>query len=191
MSSADIKKIVVLGPESTGKSSLCEQLARHYRTEWCPEYAREYLLKHGKDYSYEDLLSIAQGQVRLEDEYIFRVLDRLPTGARLASPVSLLFFDTDMYVMKVWCEHVFGNCHPFILKQAAARQYDLYLLCNTDLPWVQDELREYPDPHMRERLMRMYIDILSNQRTPWKLVTGVEPRERFRSAVEAVEGILS
>ena len=65
-----LKKIVVIGPESTGKSSLCEELAQHYGTSWCPEFAREYLLTRGKKYDYEDLLFIAKGQLALEDEYV-------------------------------------------------------------------------------------------------------------------------
>ena len=64
-----LKKIVVIGPESTGKSTLCEQLANHYQTQWCQEFAREYLLKNGTDYSYDDLLTIAKGQLALEDKY--------------------------------------------------------------------------------------------------------------------------
>ena len=62
-----IKKFVIIGPESTGKSTLCSQLADHYKTSWVPEYAREYLLKNGTDYSYENLLTIAKGQIELED----------------------------------------------------------------------------------------------------------------------------
>jgi len=63
-----INKIVVVGPESTGKSTLCRQLASHYQSMWCPEYAREYLLKNGTNYSYEDLLDIAKGQIALEEK---------------------------------------------------------------------------------------------------------------------------
>src|SRR5689334_20967503 len=128
------KKIVVIGPESTGKSTLCEKLADHYNTEWVKEYAREYLLKHGTDYTYDNLLDIAKGQITLEENPKFKI----------PNP-KFLFIDTDMYVMKVWCEFVFNNCHRWILDQIAERKYDLYLLCNVDLPWVKDELREYPD----------------------------------------------
>ena len=63
-----IKKIVVIGPESTGKSTLSQQLAEHYKTAWIPEYAREYLLKNGTEYSFDDLYKIAKGQMHLEDE---------------------------------------------------------------------------------------------------------------------------
>ena len=134
-----MKKIVVIGPESTGKSTLCEQLANHYNTVWCPEFAREYLSENGMDYSFEDLLNIAHSQLILEDNTLAKARN------------GYYFIDTDMYVMKVWCEVVFENCHTWILKQIAKRQYDLYLLCDVDLPWVKDELIEYPDLKMRQR----------------------------------------
>jgi NadR type nicotinamide-nucleotide adenylyltransferase len=167
-----LKKIVVIGPESTGKSTLCEGLAAHFHTDWVPEYAREYLLAHGMDYRYEDLLTIARGQVALEEE-------------RAARGGSLLFIDTDLYVMKVWSEFVFGRCDPWILDQIAARKYDGYLLCRTDLPWVKDELREYPDLENREKLFHIYRDLLVNQSTPWAEIGGCA-EERLGVAIEAV-----
>ena len=109
-----IKKIVIIGPESTGKSTLCEQLAQHYETRWCPEYAREWLIQNGTNYTFEDLLTIAEGQLNLEDEYTQQLenesLPLLESGGNIP-----LFIDTDMYVMKVWCEFVFGKCHRFVL----------------------------------------------------------------------------
>jgi NadR type nicotinamide-nucleotide adenylyltransferase len=154
------KKIVVTGPESTGKSTLCEQLATHYKTGWVPEYARQYLLALGRPYQYDDLLIIARGQLEQEDRII----------ASLKTP--LVFIDTDMYVMKVWCEFVFGKCHSFILDQIVKRKYDAYLLCNTDLPWVADELREYPDLESRERLYYNYKDLMINQSVAWIDIRG-------------------
>ncbi len=179
-----MKKIVVIGPESTGKSSLCEQLALHYNTVWCPEYARAYLLAHGMNYSYADLLTIAKGQLDLED----RSAAALENKSRANTP-PLLFIDTNMYVMKVWSEFVFGNCHQWIIDQIVRRKYDLYLLCNTDLPWVADELREYPDLKTREKLFHIYKDILVNQDSPWVEISGTEGR-RFEVAVEAVERLI-
>ncbi|MEO5564328.1 MAG: ATP-binding protein [Chitinophagaceae bacterium] len=208
-----IKKIVTIGPESTGKSMLCEQLATHYGTTWCPEYAREYLLKNGTDYSYEDLLTIACGQVELEDKAIGEwsmvnkkqsednsnpqksesahsplTIHHLPHSP-LATHHTPLFVDTNMYVMKVWCEFVFGNCHRYILDQIVERKYDLYLLCNIDLPWVKDELREYPDLETRRKLYAIYKDILINQSVPWVEISG-NYEERFQSAVKAVDQLI-
>ncbi|MEQ1677214.1 MAG: AAA family ATPase [Chitinophagaceae bacterium] len=181
-----LKKIVVIGPESTGKSTLCEQL--HYETTWCPEFAREYLLTNGTNYEFEDLLTIARGQLALEDEYTAQLevnsLPMLEAGGHLP-----LFIDTDMYVMKVWCEFVFNKCHRFILDQILTRQYDLYLLCNTDLPWVADELREYPDLHTRKKLYYIYKDIMINQQIPWIDISGGYD-ERLAKAITAVDQVL-
>ena len=115
-------KIVAIGPESTGKSTLCAALATHFSTIWCKEYAREYLLEHGTDYTYQDLLTIAQGQLKLEDQATEEAIAlHKQTGAQ---GMPMLFIDTDMQVMKVWCEFVFGNCHPFILNNIVQRKYD-------------------------------------------------------------------
>ena len=175
-----MKKIVIIGPESTGKSTLATQLAAHYKSIWVPEYAREYLLANGTNYSFEDLLVIAQGQVALEEKYV-------ATVSRVANDRQnqLLFLDTDMYVMKVWCEFVFGRCHNWILDQVVKRDYDLYLLCNTDLPWVKDELREYPDLVSRQKLYHMYKDVMVNQQVPWVDVRG-NYEERLASALKAI-----
>lgn len=173
---------MVVGPESTGKSTLCEQLAGQYATAWVPEYAREYLLTHGKQYTYDDLLIIAQQQVALEDQHASTLLSTHKENA-------LLFIDTDLYVMKVWCEYVFGKCHPWILDHIALRQYDLYLLCDTDLPWVKDELREYPDLESRRELYHIYKDIMLNQPVPWINISG-SYEQRLGKAVKAVEELL-
>ena len=155
-----LKKIVVIGPESTGKSTLSEQLADHFKTQWVPEFARNYLLEIRRSYTYEDLLYIAEAQVELEDRIC------------ASTKTPLVFIDTDMYVMKVWCEYVFKKFHGFILDQIAIRKYDGYLFCNTDLPWVADELREYPDLESREKLFHMYKDLMVNQSTPWVEISG-------------------
>lgn len=193
-----LKKIVIIGPESTGKSTLCTQLAAHYKTRWCPEYAREYLLKNGMNYSYDDLLTIAEGQLALEDEYIEEVRkserqeDRksVSSGVPDFSSSRLLFIDTDMYVMKVWCEFVYGNCHRFILDQIVERKYHLYLLCNIDLPWVMDDLREYPDLESRQKLYLIYKDIMINQPVPWADISGSH-EERLQKAIAAVDTLLN
>ncbi len=173
-----MKKIVIIGPESTGKSTLCEKLSQHYNTVWCPEFAREYLSENGMDYSFDDLLNIARSQVALE----YNMLTEAKNG--------LYFIDTDMYVMKVWCEVAFNNCHTWILKQIASQQYDLYLLCDVDLPWVKDDLREYPDLGMRKRLFQMYKDLLINSGTKWAVVSG-NNEERLHTAISIINTVFS
>ena len=195
MKENQLKKIVIIGPESTGKSTLCELLAQHYNTQWCPEFAREYLLTNGMNYTYNDLLTIAKGQIAMEEEYVQSIV-----GSResVVSPASnselrtpnLLFIDTDMHVMKVWCEFVFEKCHKWILDQLAKRKYDLYLLCNTDLPWVKDELREYPDLETREKLYSIYRNTLQNQSVPWVDISG-DYEQRLQTAIAATDKILN
>jgi NadR type nicotinamide-nucleotide adenylyltransferase len=172
------ERIVVLGPESTGKSTLCKQLADHYQTAWVPEFARAYLTEKGMHYTYDDLLAIARGQITLEQETEQRTAS--------ASKPSKIFYDTNMYVMQVWCEFVFDKCHSWILEQIATRQYDLYLLCNIDLPWVKDDLREYPDVESRISLYNIYRQIMIGQHVPWIDISG-EYDHRLQTAIRGID----
>jgi len=175
-----LQKIVVLGPESTGKSTLCEQLAKHYDTYNCPEYARQFLTENGIKYNYTDLLTIAKGQLTLEEEF---------ENKSIENKKNKLVVDTDMYVMKVWCEYVFDNCHTYILEQINTRSYDYYLLCDIDLPWTADEMREYPDNKPRQELFQIYKDILVNQNTPWGIVSGIG-EDRTNNAIQLIDQAL-
>jgi NadR type nicotinamide-nucleotide adenylyltransferase len=173
-----MQKIVLIGPESTGKSTLSEQLANHYNAPLVKEFAREYLLANGTNYNFDNLLTIAKGQVELENTAINNA----------THTTQKIIIDTDMYVMKVWCEFVFNQCHNWILHQIVQRQYDVYLLCNIDLPWVKDELREYPDLTTREKLYHHYKDILINQSVPWVDISG-DYTQRFNLAIQAIDNL--
>ncbi len=186
-----MKRIVILGPESTGKSFLCEQLATHYHSMWVPEFARGYLEQKGPDYQYEDLYEIAIGQLQLEEVAMSNkqlTIDKNPP----LSPFyhCPLFLDTDLYTIKIWSEISFNKCDNRILSRIADHRYDLYLLCNTDLPWTPDPLREYPDLKMRQEIYHYYKDALVNQERPWVDISGGY-EERFLKAVEAVDKLLN
>ena len=185
-----IKKIVIIGPESTGKSMLCQKLAAHFNTIWVKEYAREYLLKNGTNYTFENLLDISKGQIAGEELAVARcsLAETSTNKQRTTNNEQLLFIDTNMYVMKVWCEFVFEKCHHWILNRIVERKYDLYLLCNIDLPWVKDELREYPDLISRQKLYHHYKDIMINQNVPWVDISG-SYEERLEKAIAAVQGV--
>ena len=171
-----IIKVVVIGPESTGKSILCEKLAAHYNTIWVEEYAREFLLKNGNAYTQKDLLTIAKGQIKNEEKAIQLLSESGSSspfgGLRGLTNNKLLFIDTDMYVMKVWSEFVFNACDHFILNQIADRKYDCYLLCEPDIDWVKDELREYPDLETRSKLFHHYKDLMVHQHSNWVSING-------------------
>ncbi len=169
-----LKRVAVTGPESTGKSKLAEWLANEYHTLWVPEYAREYLQKNGPDYTMEDVVNIAHGQLQREN-----------TASENASEV--LFCDTDLLVTKIWCEVVFGACPEWIENQFHAHQYDLYLLCYPDIPWEPDPLRENPDD--RKRLFTLYRQVLEESKLPFRVVKGLG-NVRFENARTFVNEIL-
>jgi NadR type nicotinamide-nucleotide adenylyltransferase len=176
-----IKKFVIVGPESTGKSTLSQNLADHFKTEWVREYAREYLEKNGTDYTFENLYDIAQGQLAGEDAATQKLLDE---GKNIP-----LIVDTDMYVIKVWSEFVFNKCDNRVLTEITKRKYDGYILCNTDVPWVQDHLREYPDLVTREKLFHYYKEELSEKKTPWIIIKG-DYKVRTQQAIDFVESLV-
>ena len=177
MEKRKIKKVVILGPESTGKSTMCKMLAEHFNTIWVKEYAREYLLKNGTNYSYENLYEIAQGQLAAEKNTVEN------------TSKEIIFIDTDMYVVKVWSEFVFNKCDNRILNEIVQSDCDLYLLLNTDLPWEKDELREYPDNETREKLFHFYKEEMQEQKKPWHIVSG-QGNERFLNALKIIENTL-
>ena len=179
-----LQKIVVLGPESTGKSTLSEALAKHYGVVDCKEYARQYLHENGTKYNFEDLLTIAKGQLTIEQQAIQKAEQLFIEKLK-----NKIIIDTNMYVMKVWCEYVFNDCHTFILDQINKRGYDLYLLADIDLPWSADEMREYPDEKPRQELFAIYKDILINQNTPWGIVSGAGD-ERTQNAIKLIDKVL-
>lgn len=158
-----VKKVVVIGPECTGKSELSEYLAQEFETVWVEEYARQYLRELGRPYDQEDLRLIAEGQVSLEDNM-----------SRKAN--KLLICDTDLYVIKIWSIFKYGQCDPQILEMIAERKYDLYLLTYIDIPWEYDPQREHPD--QREALYSIYLDEMRNQRVPFLEIAGDRAQRR-------------
>jgi NadR type nicotinamide-nucleotide adenylyltransferase len=166
-----IKKVCVLGPECTGKTDLSQFLANHYKTSWVEEYARAYLNKLGRPYQQHDLLKIAHGQLRMEDEWVH-------------DATRLLVCDTNLYVIKVWSEFKFGVCEAEILSLIKNRPYDLYLLTYIDIPWLDDPLREHPNK--REELYQIYLNEMKSQSSPFAEIKG-DRENRRKSAVEAIE----
>jgi len=170
----EVKKVCVIGPECTGKSDLAQFLANHFQTPCVDEYARAYLNKLGRAYDQMDLLKIAHGQLRMEDEWVYEAN-------------KLLICDTNLIVIKVWSEHKFGNCDPDILKKIAERKYDLYLLTNIDIPWVDDPQREHPDK--REHFWKIYQEEVAKTGVPFVEISG-EREERRKKALEAISNTL-
>lgn len=167
-----IKKIVVIGPESTGKSTLSKSLAKTLGTVWVKEFARAYLETLNREYTEEDLLRIAEGQLKEEE----RLLE-------LAN--NFLICDTDLHVIKVWSEHKYQRCHRHILEQIAEKRYDLYLLTYIDVPWESDPLREHPGEGQRKYFYEQYKDIVANAGVDWIEIKGSE-EERLTTALKKI-----
>lgn len=165
------RRIMITGPESTGKSRLAQSLATHFNTLWVPERARSYLDELARPYTEDDLLQMAREQMALEDE--------------LAQQANrLLFCDTGMLVLKIWSEHAYGRCHPWILKQLHSRHYAHYLLPDIDLPWQPDPQREHP--HLRAFFFNWYRQELQEAGKPYTLISG-QGQERLQKAIRAVD----
>lgn len=168
-----ISKIAITGPESTGKSWLAAALARHYGTTYVPEFARNYIDGLERPYEQSDLLQIAHGQLSAEAE-------------KKKEAHGFLFCDTELIVIKIWSLHKYGNCDPFILETIEKQHYDLYLLCDIDLPWEFDQQREHLQ--MREYFFNWYRKELVDYGFPFSVVSG-KGEERIVAAIEAVEKI--
>lgn len=166
--------MAVIGPECTGKSELSKFLAGHFKTEWVPEYAREYIDKLSRPYEEDDLIKIAEGQLEKENEH-----------AIMAN--RLLICDTNLYVIKVWSEYKYGRTKPFILDAIASTRYDLYLLTYIDIPWEEDPQREHP--MKREELFNIYLNEMQRQSVPFVVIRGAREQRRT-DAIKAIQTIL-
>ena len=169
------KRILILGPESTGKSTLASALAAYFQEPWVPEVAREYLEKLDRPYAYEDLLQIGKQQMQMEDE--------LAVNAK-----SYLLCDTDLRVIQVWSQHRYGKVDPWVLEELERRTYDLILLCAPDLPWQADPLREHPDLEMRQQFFEIYQQLTEASGFPWILVSG-DTAKRLSTAIQSVRSL--
>jgi NadR type nicotinamide-nucleotide adenylyltransferase len=165
-----VRRIAITGPESTGKSWLAENLAIEYACNWVPEFARTYLEKLDRPYAYDDILDIAHGQMAFEEK-------------ALLSSGNFLFSDTECLVTKIWCDVKFGKCHAWIKHQLDVHPHDLYLLCDIDLPWEPDPLREHPD--LRQYLFDLYSDELKARKLPFEVISGTG-NSRLLCAIEAL-----
>jgi NadR type nicotinamide-nucleotide adenylyltransferase len=170
--SHELVRIAIVGPESTGKSTLAAALAARYSTVWTPEYARDYIANLNQPYTADDITEIARGQLQLEDEY-----------ATTAN--KILFCDTTLLVTKIWQEHAFGFCVDFIRENLKQNRYTLHLLTNVDIPWEADPQREHP--HLRQYFFELYKTNLTQMAVPFVEISGTSPEQRLISATEQIQ----
>lgn len=172
-----MKRIAIVGPECSGKTTLCETLAHAYRTAYTKEYARHYLEENGPGYIEADLLHIAMGQLMVEAES--QELLKKHGG-------EYLFCDTDMLTLRIWSEEKFCRCAAALMKLSTDVRYDHWLLCAPDMPWEPDPLRE--NPHDRDRLFGVYEQHLKAAGRPYTVIRGTQ-EQRMRAAVAALKAL--
>lgn len=155
------QRIAFVGPESTGKTTLSERMAFLHHTEWVREYMRLYLQekwdKQCAVCTWEDLLPIAKGQVRLENE-------------ALSKAKQYLFCDTCLLELVIYSYIYYGKCEPIIEQHALSHKYDHIFLTYIDTPWVADDLRD--KPHEREEVFAFFKDFLEKNSIPFHLLKG-------------------
>lgn len=168
-------KIAIVGPESTGKSVLTEALAKYFADEFVTEYARHYFnINPISEYTIEQVEHIYKTQLQKEEE-------------AFAKCKRLLICDTALLTGKIWCDWVFGKCPAFITQKYSSHGYDLYLLCDIDIPWVKDDQRK--DKMNREALLAIHDTELKELKANYKWISGTGD-QRLRNAIHAIESYL-
>lgn len=166
-----VRKIAIVGPESTGKSTISMQLARHYQTRWVPEYARYYCAALVEPCTVQDEINMFHGQLALEDACL-AVADQ-----------PLIICDTTILTVKIWCDAMLGATPVLVLDTLAQRPYDHYLLMDIDLPWEDDVLRDFP--HQREYFMDVWHRELQSLQASYTVINGKE--DRLQNAIAAID----
>lgn len=174
-----IVKVVLYGPESTGKTTLAKALATHYKTVWVPEFMREYLTEkwenRGETIVKDDLVAIAKGQLDAEKK-------------ALKKANNVLVCDTNLLELKVYSEYYYdGYCPEFIKNEATKADYDIYLLTYIDVPWESDPLRDRPNN--REEMFGRFESELKKQNFPYVVLHG-NREQRLQQAVKHIDRLV-
>ncbi|UKJ07595.1 AAA family ATPase [Solitalea lacus] len=165
-----IKKFAIIGPESTGKSTMAQYLATYFNTVWVPEYAREYCEGLDRDCTMEDEINMFYGQLALEEKLI-------------PQANNLLICDVTVLTVKIWCDEVFGFTPDFVVEEIKNRHYDHYLLMDIDNPWEEDPLRNFPEK--REFFFEVYKKELEAIKATYTIIKG-QGQQRFDNGVNAI-----
>jgi NadR type nicotinamide-nucleotide adenylyltransferase len=176
---SDCIKVVLFGPESSGKTTLSRELSKYYNTLWVEEFARKYLQKkwdnEKKICELSDIIPIAEGQIKLENEFSIK-------------SSNLLFCDTDILETKIYSETYFnGFCDPVLEKYAIENKYNLYILTNIDTPWVKDDLRDRPNN--RKEMFLAFKESLIKYNRPYIQVSG-DLKTRMKIAITEIDKLL-
>ncbi len=185
-------KIAIVGPESSGKTTLAEALMYHYKGLFVSEVAREYLAELDRPYEEHDLLSIARSLQELHAGAadMAREQEALMGGPPLREPGPIrtpIFYDTDTLNMRIWSLEKYGRVHPEIDAMVRDTVYTWRLLCRPDIPWEHDPLRE--NPHDRDRLFDVWVREMKTLDLRYTIIEGT-PEQRMRTAMDMVDVLI-
>ena len=168
-----MRKIIITGPESSGKTTLFNQLIKCYNITGVDEYARKYIGNLKREYNYNDILEIAKNQFQNEQTL-------------LSSNQQFLIGDTDLLTLEIWCEFKYAKCHQYILNNLRKYLPDVYLLCHPDIPWEYDPQRE--NPNDRLDLFNIYENKIKSLEVEYHIIEGDIPK-RLESAKRIINNI--
>jgi len=175
VNNSHIKKIAIVGPESTGKSTITKLLAKYYHTLWVAEFARYYCAALTAPCTMDDEINMFHGQVALE-ESVLSMAEK-----------DFIFCDTTFLTVKIWSDEMLGETPQVVLDALPLRTYDLYLLLDIDLPWEEDPLRDFPEK--REYFMEVWYKELAALNAKYVVIGGID--DRLQNAIAAVDHFLS
>lgn len=170
-----LKRIAIIGPESTGKSWLAQKLATHYNTRMVDEYARSYFKNREFKYTAYNLVEIAKDQLKYENDIAKYCTD-------------LIFCDTDFIVLKIWSQVVFNFVPDWIENQVVNHTYSLYLLCNLDVDWEPDTLRN--NSHNRQYIYNLFVKELERNNVNYRVVVDIDDN-RLKNAINFVDELMN
>lgn len=170
-----IKKIAIVGPESTGKSTISVALAKHYNVPWVPEYARYYCAALTTDCTLQDETNMFHGQVALEEAIM------------ATAETDFIICDTTFATVKIWSDAMLGESPQVVLDALITHSYDFYILLDIDLPWQDDPLRNFPN--MREHFMQIWHKELKALNANYVVVGGID--NRLQNVINAIDKFIS
>ena len=162
-------KVGIIGPESTGKSSLARYLAKRYKGTYVPEYARTYVEQKGTtDVYFDELCEIARYQIEQIKSYSEAVCQS--EGRSVLCQAKPVFFDTELIVTKVWFDYAFGRVPEWLNEAIRRFPMDVYLLTKPDLPWVPDPARSNGSDAIRRELFNRYEAEIQALNIPYYII---------------------
>lgn len=166
------RTIIITGAESTGKSLLTQGLAKHFQVPFIPEFARNYIENLGRKYNYRDVELIAKNQIQQLNEF-------------KQSNIPWIFSDTWLVITKIWFEEVFAKVPGWLDSEIKKTEIDLFLVCDTDLPWEPDSVRENGG-EKRLYLQQRYIETIDHYGFDFKIITG-KNKTRLQNAIKQLK----